>query len=31
MTEVFTHFTSEMLCQSGTFSETPVDDLNSNW
>ena len=29
--EVYPIFTSELLCQSGTFTEKPIDDLNSNW
>ena len=29
--DVFTVFTPEVLCQSGTFTEKPIDDLNSNW
>ena len=31
MMEAFTVFTSEVLCQSGIFTEKPIDDLNSNW
>ena len=29
--EVCPIFTSEILCQSSTFTEKPIDDLNSNW
>lgn len=29
--EIYPISTSEILCQSVTFTEKPIDDLNSNW